>query len=264
MPARKKVVAAASTDPGRASEVEDDATPSANGIDQFELPKSVIARLAKSSVPPEVKLQKEVPLALVKGSTVFISYLAALSHDLAQEKNQKTITAVHVLEAVRQLGWDESSSAGGGGGGVKSGRFEKELKRELKAFRRIVESKKNGTYVPAAKKQQPSRPGAPSGAAETTEGGEGGGRPDEEEAERGGTSGAGRAGEDSASEDEAMALEEGIELYEEDEEEAADEADGRGEDDDVDDGVAEPVGAIDKVNLDDVDDEDDVDEDVAR
>jgi DNA polymerase epsilon subunit 3 len=66
----------------------------------------------------------------VKGSTVFISYLAALSvpfsfsssvfpqkltlrpphhsaHDTATERNHKTINATHVLDSVKQLMWDD-------------------------------------------------------------------------------------------------------------------------------------------------------------
>lgn len=43
------------------------------------------------------------------------------SHDLATEKGTKTITALHVLEATKQLGWED---------GGKS--LEKELKKELK------------------------------------------------------------------------------------------------------------------------------------
>ncbi|GAA5825527.1 hypothetical protein JCM10212_003597, partial [Sporobolomyces blumeae] len=131
MPPRKKVVAAQSGSGPSLSAATASANAAAQGgggvepddaegIDQFELPKSVVARLAKGAVPAEVKFQKEVPLALVKGSTVFINYLAALSHDLAQEKNQKTISAAHVLEAVKQLGWDDG------------GQLHKALKKELK------------------------------------------------------------------------------------------------------------------------------------
>lgn len=45
------------------------------GIENFELPKSIITKIAKSAIPDHAKLQKETVLALVKGSTVFINYL---------------------------------------------------------------------------------------------------------------------------------------------------------------------------------------------
>ncbi len=69
------------------------------GIENFELPKSIVAKIAKSAVcgvfvfselsgvfddatfdsqlPENAKLQKETVLSLVKGSTVFINYLGA-------------------------------------------------------------------------------------------------------------------------------------------------------------------------------------------
>jgi hypothetical protein len=46
-----------------------------DGLDNFELPKSVVTKIAKSALPDGAKLQKDTVLALVKGSTVFINYL---------------------------------------------------------------------------------------------------------------------------------------------------------------------------------------------
>lgn len=43
------------------------------------LARAPLTRIPGIQVPSDIKLQKEVPLALVKGSTVFINYLAALS-----------------------------------------------------------------------------------------------------------------------------------------------------------------------------------------
>jgi hypothetical protein len=45
------------------------------GIENFELPKSVVTKIAKSALPDNAKLQKDSVTALVKGSTVFINYL---------------------------------------------------------------------------------------------------------------------------------------------------------------------------------------------
>ncbi|KAF5373566.1 hypothetical protein D9758_000829 [Tetrapyrgos nigripes] len=70
------------------------------GIGNFELPKSIVTRIAKSAVPENTKLQKETILSLVKGSTVFINYLAATAHDVAQAKQHKSISASDVLKAL--------------------------------------------------------------------------------------------------------------------------------------------------------------------
>ncbi|GAA5981701.1 hypothetical protein JCM10908_004571 [Rhodotorula pacifica] len=113
------------------------------GLEAFELPKSVVARIARGALPDDIKLQKEVPLALVKGSTVFINYLAALSHDLASEKNHKTISAAHVLDAVKQLGWDDG------------GELHRQLKKDLAGFRAAAEAKKKGLAPPALPPKAP-------------------------------------------------------------------------------------------------------------
>ncbi|BGP55388.1 hypothetical protein JCM8202_003713 [Rhodotorula sphaerocarpa] len=118
------------------------------GLEAFELPKSVVARIAREALPSDIKLQKEVPLALVKGSTVFINYLAALSHDVATERNNKTIAATHVLDAVKQLGWEDG------------GELHRQLKKDLAAFRAANEAKKKGLPPPAAPAPAPKRPQA--------------------------------------------------------------------------------------------------------
>ncbi|KAJ4475660.1 histone-fold-containing protein [Lentinula aciculospora] len=73
------------------------------GIDNFELPKSLVTKIAKSAVPESTKLQKEAILSLVKGSTVFINYLAATAHDVAQSKQHKSISASDVLKALEMI-----------------------------------------------------------------------------------------------------------------------------------------------------------------
>ncbi|KAF8345098.1 histone-fold-containing protein [Amanita rubescens] len=73
------------------------------GIENFELPKSIVAKIAKSALPENAKLQKETVLSLVKGSTVFINYLGAWAHDVAQSKQHKSISASDVLKALELL-----------------------------------------------------------------------------------------------------------------------------------------------------------------
>ncbi|KIP02618.1 hypothetical protein PHLGIDRAFT_130649 [Phlebiopsis gigantea 11061_1 CR5-6] len=74
-----------------------------DGIDAYELPKSLVTRLARSALPDNAKLQKESVLALMKGSTVFINYLAATAHDVASQKQHKSVSASDVLKALELL-----------------------------------------------------------------------------------------------------------------------------------------------------------------
>ncbi|KAF6754821.1 histone-fold-containing protein, partial [Ephemerocybe angulata] len=70
------------------------------GIENYELPKSIVMKIAKSALPEEARLTKETVLSLVKGSTVFINYLAATAHDVALSKQHKSISASDVLKAL--------------------------------------------------------------------------------------------------------------------------------------------------------------------
>ncbi|KAK7679044.1 hypothetical protein QCA50_017988 [Cerrena zonata] len=70
------------------------------GIDAYDLPRSLVTRIARSALPDNVKLQKETVLALLKGSTVFVNYIAATAHDVAASKQHKSISASDVLKAL--------------------------------------------------------------------------------------------------------------------------------------------------------------------
>ncbi|KAH9030175.1 hypothetical protein EDB84DRAFT_1494922 [Lactarius hengduanensis] len=67
------------------------------GIENFELPRALVTRIAKSAVPENVKLQKDTVLSLVKGATVFINYLA---HEVSTSKQHKSISASDVFKAL--------------------------------------------------------------------------------------------------------------------------------------------------------------------
>ncbi|KAI0050589.1 histone-fold-containing protein [Auriscalpium vulgare] len=73
------------------------------GIENFELPRALVMKIAKSAVPDNTKLQKDTVLSLVKGATVFINYLAATAHDVSTSKQHKSISASDVLKALEQI-----------------------------------------------------------------------------------------------------------------------------------------------------------------
>lgn len=74
-----------------------------SGIENYELPRAQVIKVAKSDIPDSVQLRKEVQQALVKSASVFISYLTAAAHDRATGKGGKIISANHVLEAWKEL-----------------------------------------------------------------------------------------------------------------------------------------------------------------
>ncbi|KAL7411412.1 hypothetical protein BDY24DRAFT_443293 [Mrakia frigida] len=70
------------------------------GIESFELQKTIVTKLAKGALPANIKLQKDVISAISKSASVFINYLAATAHEGAVTRNVKTISASDVLKAV--------------------------------------------------------------------------------------------------------------------------------------------------------------------
>ncbi|PFH47141.1 hypothetical protein AMATHDRAFT_82300 [Amanita thiersii Skay4041] len=98
------------------------------GIENFELPKTVVTKIAKSALPDNAKLQKETILSLVKGSTVFINYLAATAHDVAQSKQHKSISASDVLRALELL---------------EFGDLVETLQSELQVYRELAKTDKS-------------------------------------------------------------------------------------------------------------------------
>lgn len=109
-----------------------------DGIDQYSLPQSTVTRIAKSALPPNAKLQKESVLALVKGSTVFINYIAAAAQEVANARGHKTITAADVLQALEL---------------AEFGDMVPSLNAELAEYRARV--KKNPSSAGATKKSTP-------------------------------------------------------------------------------------------------------------
>ncbi|KAF7320978.1 hypothetical protein HMN09_00184600 [Mycena chlorophos] len=107
------------------------------GIENFELPKSIVTRIAKSVLPENVKMQKETVLSLVKGSTVFINYLGTFAHDVALSKQHKSISASDVLKALET---------------IEFGDLVDKLQMELLVYRDLarIDKNKKGTSISAA------------------------------------------------------------------------------------------------------------------
>ncbi|EJT98157.1 histone-fold-containing protein [Dacryopinax primogenitus] len=78
-----------------------------HSIQDFELPKTLVTRIAKAALPDNIKLQKEAVTALVMSTTVFINYLAATAQDVTWSRSAKTITAQDVLKALEIIEFDD-------------------------------------------------------------------------------------------------------------------------------------------------------------
>ncbi|KAL1943534.1 hypothetical protein VTO73DRAFT_3979 [Trametes versicolor] len=132
----------------------------ADGIEAFELPRSVVMKLARASqVPENTKFSKDVILATLKASTVFINYLAATAHEVASSKQHKSISATDVLKALEL---------------IEFGDIAKNIQGELQVYRDLQKAdKKKGAgkgkardasdSVSAASKPKPKAKAASTG-----------------------------------------------------------------------------------------------------
>ncbi|KAJ7773678.1 histone-fold-containing protein [Mycena maculata] len=113
------------------------------GMENFELPKSLVTRIARSALPENVKMQKETVLSLIKGSTIFINYLGA-AHDVALSKQHKSISAADVLKALEI---------------IEFGDLVDKLQGELQVYRDLAKTdktKKGSSSIVAPKGKAPS------------------------------------------------------------------------------------------------------------
>ncbi|KAL6706451.1 hypothetical protein ACN47E_005390 [Coniothyrium glycines] len=104
MPPRKSNVSAISHDespaPKPASKPKDD---DGLSVEDLNLPKSIVQRLAKGVLPPNTQIQKDALLAMSKSATVFVNYLTSCAAEHAQRSGKKTVMPQDVFAAMTEL-----------------------------------------------------------------------------------------------------------------------------------------------------------------
>ncbi|KAK6842656.1 hypothetical protein PG987_003516 [Apiospora arundinis] len=111
-------------------------------IEDLNLPKSIITRLAKGVLPPNTQIQANAILAMTKSATVFINHLASAANERTLGSGKKTILPDDVFEALDDIEYSQ---------------FRERLQAEFKKFNETRTTKRN-TYrrrVAAAKKGLP-------------------------------------------------------------------------------------------------------------
>ncbi|KAI8936323.1 hypothetical protein NX059_006739 [Plenodomus lindquistii] len=107
MPPRKSNVSAAPTEPSPAPKAaprpkDDDSL----GVEDLNLPKSIVQRLAKGVLPPNTQIQKDALLAMSKSATVFVSYITSSAIEYAERSGKKTVNPKDVFGAMTELEFD--------------------------------------------------------------------------------------------------------------------------------------------------------------
>ncbi|ORY13754.1 histone-fold-containing protein [Clohesyomyces aquaticus] len=105
MPPRKSNVSVATPDePAKPAAKE----PKEDGlsVEDLNLPKSIVQRLAKGVLPPNTQIQKDALLAMSKSATVFVNYLTHHAAEHAARSNKKTVMPKDVFDAMQELEFD--------------------------------------------------------------------------------------------------------------------------------------------------------------
>ncbi|ESZ96467.1 hypothetical protein SBOR_3199 [Sclerotinia borealis F-4128] len=120
-------------------------------IEDLNLPKSIVTRLAKSVLPPNTQIQGNAMLAMGKSATVFVNYLAMQANENAQHRSVKTIAPQDVFKALDDLEFPD---------------FKPRLEAELAKYIEMQSDKRN-TY---RKKVAADKASGEQGAGEDEEG----------------------------------------------------------------------------------------------
>jgi len=98
------------------------------GDESHELPRAVITRIIKQSLPENVQVAKDAKLALAKAAKYFILYLSSCSNDFCKSCNRTTIGVNHVYGACEELEFPD---------------FVEKLKQFLEVYKKEQAAKKS-------------------------------------------------------------------------------------------------------------------------
>ncbi|CAD6446710.1 13ce0b6c-c3ce-4817-b1d5-453934e80d32 [Sclerotinia trifoliorum] len=130
MPPRKSDVAKPVTGEEATPTKETTVVREGTSIEDLNLPKSIVTRLAKGVLPPNTQIQGNAMLAMSKSATVFVNYLATHANENAHNRSVKTIMPQDVFKALDDLEFPD---------------FKPRLEAELAKFIETQSDKRN-TY----------------------------------------------------------------------------------------------------------------------
>ncbi|RQM05111.1 hypothetical protein DH86_00003542 [Scytalidium sp. 3C] len=122
-------------------------------LEDLNLPKSIVTRLAKGVLPPNTQIQGNAMLAMSKSATVFVNYLASQANTYATDANRKTIAPQDVLKALEELEFPD---------------FRPSLEAELAKFNEVQTDKRN-VYRKKVADKAAQKAGSPAGDADEVE-----------------------------------------------------------------------------------------------
>lgn len=72
-------------------------------IEDCDLPKSVLQKIIKRTLPDGFSVGKDTKMVLSKACTVFISHLTAIANDSIKGSARKSINAADIFAAIKKM-----------------------------------------------------------------------------------------------------------------------------------------------------------------
>ncbi|KAI9851803.1 MAG: hypothetical protein M1838_002661 [Thelocarpon superellum] len=128
-------------------------------VEDLNLPRTMVQRLAKGVLPPNTQISKDALLAMSKSATVFVNFITAHANDNTVRQNKKTVMPKDVLEAIETLEFRD---------------FLPRLEAELAKYNEVQTDKRNNYRKKLAADKAPAAEAASSEGATLNGNGEGG------------------------------------------------------------------------------------------
>ncbi|TVY20076.1 DNA polymerase epsilon subunit D [Lachnellula arida] len=103
MPPKKAVDVSKSATGDEGTPAKDQPLREGVNIEDLNLPKSIVTRLAKGVLPPNTQIQGNAMLAMTKSATVFVNYVASQGNEIAHKEGRKTLASRDIFSALRAL-----------------------------------------------------------------------------------------------------------------------------------------------------------------
>ncbi|TVY46109.1 DNA polymerase epsilon subunit D [Lachnellula subtilissima] len=103
MPPKKAVDVSKSATGDEGTPAKDQPLREGVNIEDLNLPKSIVTRLAKGVLPPNTQIQGNAMLAMTKSATVFVNYVAAQGNEIAHQEGRKTLASRDIISALKAL-----------------------------------------------------------------------------------------------------------------------------------------------------------------
>lgn len=77
------------------------------GVEDLQLPLSVVSKIIKDALPQGVIVSKEARIAISKAASIFVLYCTACANNLVMENKRKTLRDTDIMAALEEMDFGE-------------------------------------------------------------------------------------------------------------------------------------------------------------